>query len=316
MSIAFLVGAPRSGTTLLRVMLAGHPRIFSPPEMILAPFTTMAERKARLTERFWEKGGLRRALMELDGLDVDAAKVSEAALDDRTIPEVYQYLFDRLGGRMLLDKCPHLVATPEALDRLDRWYPDARWIWIIRHPGSVTRSIENMPMAEVMLQGYAPDARSIWYHANHNVRRFLQRIPESRKVTVRYEELVSDGRPVMERVCTALGLPFDEKVLDPYEGDRMRDGPPGARAVGDPNMAGRGRIQPELATKWLEGFDPASVTPETHTLARELGYDLGAMAPPPITAVTTAMNALFDTARELESRIAVPNDLEIGRAHV
>ena len=110
MSIAFLVGAPRSGTTLLRVMLAGHPRIFSPPEMILAPFTTMAERKARLTERFWEKGGLRRALMELDGLDVDAAKVSEAALDDRTIPEVYQYLFDRLGGRMLLDKCPHLVA--------------------------------------------------------------------------------------------------------------------------------------------------------------------------------------------------------------
>jgi hypothetical protein len=42
MRIAFVVGAPRSGTTLLRVMLAGHPDLFVPPEMILAPFETMA----------------------------------------------------------------------------------------------------------------------------------------------------------------------------------------------------------------------------------------------------------------------------------
>jgi hypothetical protein len=308
--ICFVVGAPRSGTTLLRVMLAGHPRLFSPPEMVIAPFSTMRERKERLDQRFWEKGGLRRTLMELEGLDVDAAKAAEAALEDKTVPEVYQYLTDRLGDRILVDKCPHLVATPEALVRLDRWYPDARWIWIIRHPGSVTRSVENMPMAEVMLSGYAPDARSIWYHANENVRRFLERIPEDRKATVRYEELVKDARPVMERVCDTLGIPFDEKLLDPYEGERMREGPPGARAVGDPNMAGRGKIDPELATKWLEGFDPASVSPETHALARELGYDLGALPPPPITHVTTAMNALFDTARELEGRIRVPADLD------
>lgn len=310
MPLAFVVGAPRSGTTLLRVMLAGHPRLFSPPEMVIAPFATMQERKARLDERFWEKGGLRRALMELEGLDVDAAKAREASFETWTVPEVYRHLTDRLGERTLVDKCPHLVATPEALARLATWYPDARWIWIIRHPGSVTRSVENMPMAEVMLSGYAPDARSIWYFANENVRRFFATIPEERKAFVRYEELVTDARPVMERVCAALGVPFDPAVLDPYEGDRMREGPPGARAVGDPNMAGRGRIQPELATKWLEGFDPASVSPETHTLARELGYDLGALAPPPITRVTAAMNALWDTARELEAKIRVPADLD------
>ena len=42
--MAFVLGAPRSGTTLLSVMLAGHPELFSPPEMVLAPFATMAER--------------------------------------------------------------------------------------------------------------------------------------------------------------------------------------------------------------------------------------------------------------------------------
>ena len=34
-----------------------------------------------------------------------------------------------------------------------------------------------MPMAEVMLSGYAPDARGIWYHCNRNVQRFLADIP-------------------------------------------------------------------------------------------------------------------------------------------
>ena len=34
----FVLGSGRSGTTLLRAMLAGHPALFSPPEMFLANF--------------------------------------------------------------------------------------------------------------------------------------------------------------------------------------------------------------------------------------------------------------------------------------
>ena len=308
--ITFVLGAPRSGTTLLRVMLAGHPQLFVPPEMVIAPFTTMVERRAKLTERFWEKGGLRRAIMEIEGCDVDKAKGIEASLDDRTVPEVYAWLQQRLGVRLLVDKCPHLSAEPAALRRLAAWYPDARWIWIYRHPGSVTRSIENMPMAEVMLQGYAPDARSIWFGSNQTIRAFLAGVPADRQTWVRYEELVVDARPTMERVAALLGVPFDPAMLDPYEGDRMREGPPGARAVGDPNMAGRGKVDATLATRWLEGFDPASVAPETHGLARELGYDLGAMPAPPLVRTTSALHALLDATRALEGGIRVPNDLD------
>ena len=97
----FVLGAPRSGTTLLRVMLAGHPSLFSPPEMVIAPFATMAERRKKLDERFWEKGGLRRTLMELYGIDVDAAKAMELDWESLTVPEVYQRLLDALGDRLL-----------------------------------------------------------------------------------------------------------------------------------------------------------------------------------------------------------------------
>lgn len=306
----FVLGAPRSGTTLLRVMLAGHPALFAPPEMVLAPFATMAERRQRLEERFWEKGGLRRTLMELQGLDVDQAKAVEASLADRTVPEVYAWLHEQLGERVLVDKCPHLAADLPAMRRLLRWFPQARFVWIMRHPGSVTRSIENMPMAEVMLQGYAPDTREIWRHANQNIASFLDEVPPQQQARIRYEDMVQDPRAAMQALCRDLDLPFDEALLTPYEGERMREGPSGARAVGDPNMAGRGRIQPELADSWLEGFDPASLSPEAHALARSLGYDLGALAPPPITAVSAALSALLDSVRRIEAGMHMPADLD------
>jgi hypothetical protein len=104
-------------------------------------------------------------------------------------------------------------------------------------------------------------------------------------------------------------------MCDPYEGDRMREGPPGARAVGDPNLAGRGRLQPELASAWLEGFDPASVSPETHLFARELGYDLSSLAPPPMAAVGKGLDDLFATARELLTTYRMPADLDAVEGH-
>ncbi len=308
--VSFILGVPRTGTTLLRVMLAGHPRLFSPPEMILAPFETMAQRTARLTERFWEKGGLRRALMDLRGIDVDAAKAEEAGLEDRTVPEVYTHLQGLLGERMLVDKCPHLCATPEALPRLEAWFPEARYIWIVRHPGSVIRSLQNMPFAEVMLQGYAPEANEVWIRGNQVIAQFLNGVAPERWLRVRYEDLVEDPRPVMERVCATLGVPFDEATLDPYQGDRMRDGPKGARPVGDPNMASRGKIQPELATAWLRGFDPESVGPETWAMAKELGYDLDDLARPPLARVSEALHALLDRVATLERNIRIPSDLD------
>ena len=304
----------------MRVMLAGHPRLFSPPEMVIAPFATMSERRKKLDERYWEKGGLRRTLMDLYALDVDEAKALEADWESLTVPEVYQILFDALSprsggggdaaGRLLVDKCPHLSADPGALTRLARWFPEARWIWIVRHPGSVTRSIENMPMAEVILQGYAPDARSIWWYANRNIQTFLAGIPADRQVRVAYEDLVQSPEAPLRTITDLLGLDYVDAMALPYEGDRMREGPPGARAVGDPNLAGRGKLDPELATRWLAGFDPASVSPETHVLARALGYDLSALTPPPIVAVSEAMAGFFGRAIEIERSLVVADDLD------
>lgn len=127
---------------------------------------------------------------------------------------------------------------------------------------------------------------------------------------VRYEDLVQNPQFEMENILTLLEMDWDDAVLNPYEGDRMREGPAGARAIGDPNMASRGKIDPDLADKWLRGFDPRSVSDETKEISLELGYDLNKMDLPPMAHLSDAMNALWDTARLLESEIFLPMDLD------
>ena len=250
--------------------------------------------------------------MDLQGLSVDEAKEAVAALTDKTVEEVFMYLQELAGGRTIIDKCPAISYLPDALEQLPERFPGARYIWIVRHPGSVIRSFENMPMAEVMLKGLpgVDSAEDAWRVGNMRLGAFLREQPRESWMMVRYEDLVADPRTWMSRILDTLGVPFEDAVLDPYSGDRMREGPKGARAIGDPNMAGRKRIDPSLAGKWLKDFDPRSTSAETRQLAADLGYDVEGMALPPMAAVTDAMNALWDTARRLEAQISLPMDLD------
>jgi hypothetical protein len=54
----FVLSPPRSGSTLLRIMLAGNPRLFSPPELELLSFNTLGERKQAFTGKFSKRLGI------------------------------------------------------------------------------------------------------------------------------------------------------------------------------------------------------------------------------------------------------------------
>ncbi|RPI02586.1 MAG: amino acid adenylation domain-containing protein, partial [Calditrichaeota bacterium] len=71
----FVLSPPRSGSTLLRVMLAGNQRLFSPPELDLLSFNTLQERRSAFSEpglEIWLQAPIR-AIMELLNLNADAA---------------------------------------------------------------------------------------------------------------------------------------------------------------------------------------------------------------------------------------------------
>ena len=75
-------------------------------------------------------------------------------------------------------------------------------------------------------------------------------------------------------------------------------------------MAGRGRIQPELADQWLAGFDPRTLRAETRTLAAELGYEIDDSVVTPMATLGQAIAELMDTTGRLERDIDLPAEID------
>lgn len=107
----------RSGTTLLRVMLAGHSRLFAPPELNLLAFEDAGELLQVLgpcpTQACAALGcdmvdGLRRAVMEALQLDGDPASrlVRQWADERRSTRDIYSTLSEAIRPKMLVDKSP------------------------------------------------------------------------------------------------------------------------------------------------------------------------------------------------------------------
>ncbi|HET6344302.1 MAG TPA: phosphopantetheine-binding protein, partial [Myxococcota bacterium] len=105
----FLLSPFRSGSTLLRVMLAGHSRLFAPPELVLLGFATLGERREAYSGRNrFATEGLLRAVMELRGCDADGARAIVGAGEEADLPVagIYARLQEWAGGRLVVDKTP------------------------------------------------------------------------------------------------------------------------------------------------------------------------------------------------------------------
>jgi len=141
----FVLSPPRSGSTLLRVMLAGHPDLFAPPELELLSFETLAGRRAAFAGRngFWLEGAVR-ALMEIEPCDAGPAEALVTALEaaGATTQDLYRRMQERIAPRRLVDKTPSYALDPAVLARAERQFSDARYIHLLRHPLAMIRSFE------------------------------------------------------------------------------------------------------------------------------------------------------------------------------
>ncbi len=308
--IIFLLSSPRSGSTLLRVMLAGHPALFCPPEMHLLPFESMREWKKELSPTYLDEG-LQRALMELKGI---RANESKALLDslveqDMSIQEVYSMLQQLAGTRLLVDKSPSYATSMETLERAEGLFEDPKYIYLVRHPYAAIESFVRNRFDRLLGAGEVDRAtfgEQVWATTNGNILDFLQHVDQRCHHAIRYEELVSEPTKVMLSLCKFLGIPFDEAVLKPYEGKRMTDGVhTKSLAVGDPSFLEHKEIDRTLGEVWKGIRLPRQLGGFARRVAAELGYELlqerSAPAvdrlhegpqPPPILAVAREGNPL------------------------
>ena len=279
----YILSTPRSGSTLLRVMFAGHSKLFSPPELNLLPFCTMGERDyslgnaANTVIECDQRVGLIEAVMHLTGLGPERSESWLQTWLNRNVPinVMYRVLSAMAAPRTLIDKSTLNASSLEVL-RKSRWLnPQARYIHLVRHPYAVIESLQRTYLRHLAPQLSFPAAQDLWVVPNCNILCFLSEIDPRQHVRVCYEELVRDPEAVMHALCEFLGVEFESVLLEPYSGNRMTDGVRGRfQSLGDPNFLKHTRIETELSEAWKDRTLPMQVDRETRELGKQLGYDL------------------------------------------
>ncbi|HEV2770149.1 MAG TPA: sulfotransferase [Solirubrobacteraceae bacterium] len=241
---AFILCTVRSGSTLLRVLLDSHSQIHSPPELHLRDLAVAL--KSRYAER---------SLMEI-GLDVPRL---EHLLWDRVLHRELQ----ASGKRLLVNKTPNDVFIA---DRIRTCWPDARFIFLLRHPAEIARSRQDVRPQDTAEQNAAM------------VLRYGEALEQARStydgLTVRYEEVATDTEAVARRLCTFLRVGWEPRMLDygRFDHGRFRPG------LGDwKDKIKSGRVQPPAPLP-----APEDVPPALRALSEAWGYlPAGGGAPPP-----------------------------------
>ncbi|HEX7180880.1 MAG TPA: amino acid adenylation domain-containing protein [Thermoanaerobaculia bacterium] len=279
----FVLSPPRSGSTLLRVMLAGNRRLFAPPELELLGFDTFGERAAELSGRFslWKEGAVR-AVMEARGLDLDEAGALLAEMEAADLPvrELYR-LLQEWTGRTLIDKTPSYALDRGVLERAEETFDEPLYVHLLRHPYATIASFEEAKLEQVFFRPRHPFTRRqlaelIWLVSHENILRFLEGVPAARQLRVRFEDLVRRPRAETERICAFLGVPFEEGMLDPYADGarRMTDGVHAqSRMLGDVKFHTHARVDPEVADRWKTVYRQDFLGEGARRLARGLGYE-------------------------------------------
>ena len=206
----FVVGAPRSGTTLLRLMLDAHPRIAIPAESHFYPALLAVDER----RQDWLDAALA-AVTESPGWGdyrMDALAFARAARDARpagigdVLRTFYASYAARFGKPAWGDKFPGNVLNMTAIARL---LPEARFVHIVRDGRDVAASLRGRwwrPEGDTFracIELWAGRVRAARAQA-------AEGIPY---IEVRYEALVRDPRATLARVCAFVEIPYDDAML-------------------------------------------------------------------------------------------------------
>ncbi|MEP7339286.1 MAG: amino acid adenylation domain-containing protein [Acidobacteriota bacterium] len=288
----FVLSPPRSGSTLLRVMLGGHSQLFAPPELELLCHDTLLQRREALSGKhsFWRQGTIR-ALMQLNRVAMEKAEKEMESYENAGMStrEFYALLQDAIGDRWLVDKAISYGMDLETLRRAEEEFEGARYLHLARNPYAMIHSYEEAHLDQIFPRfehGFNRRAAAelVWLVSHQNLSEFLRHVPQERQRSVQFEQLVREPEKVMRDICQWLGLEYEREMLEPYKEKqrRMTDGVHAVgKMLGDVKFHEHSGIDAEVAGRWRQTYREEFVSEQTWQVAEQLGYDRRRWSPKP-----------------------------------
>jgi hypothetical protein len=237
--LIFVIGPPRSGSTLLQRMLGSHSAIMTHPEPhIITPLAHLgfwAQVDRAPYDHINAAEAIREFVAGLPGGEQDYWDACRAYTD-----VLYGRMLATGSARMFLDKTP---AYGLVLPFLTRVYPKARYVVLTRHPLAVLASYANS-----FFEGDFAAAQAF----NPILARYVPAIaamlrePPTACHHVRYEDLVSRPEEQLAAVFSFLGLPDEPEAVE-YGRHAHTDG-----SYGDPKVHHHRRPTTASLNRWAE----------------------------------------------------------------
>lgn len=194
-----LLGAERSGTTLLLLLLGHHPDICFPGEFDYAIRCIPDTHPLRLEDYY--------QALENDRVFIDR----QLKIDDKlNLEELLNSFLIQLRDRS--EKSRIGASIHFNYEKNLAVWPDAKVIHIVRDPRDVATSCIQMGWA-----GNVWSAIDKWVESERNWDNVSASIPENNKIEIHFEDMIGNIKGVLSDICHFVGLEYSEDMLRFHE---------------------------------------------------------------------------------------------------
>lgn len=200
----FVLGMPRSGTTLTETIMATHPDVFGAGEL----------------------HDIKKLVMKLgitDSDDMDAFTQQVGGLDENRMTELADEYLAKLQdvdseARFVIDKMPHNFQYVGLIALL---FPGARIIHCRRNPMDTCLSIYFQNF--IWSHDYATELANIgtFYKEYDRLMRHWEEVIDIPMMIVQYEDMIEDQEGMTRKLLEFCGLEWDDSLMNFHESERL-----------------------------------------------------------------------------------------------
>lgn len=278
----FIVGAPRSGTTLLQYRVrnlrnislpTGESHFFIPLYRKRAEYGDLS-RLSNIKSVLHAMYAQSREFLETDlhgmRFDIESLATEFHESDRHTMAAIIGGLFEKNargeGKARWGDKTPYYVMH---MSKLLDWFPDAQFIHLIRDGRDVALSLFGRQHDFHVYNTY--HAAEYWESYIQKGREESRHIPADQYLEIRYEDLLAFPEQTLNTLCNFLGETYTENMLDTTPPPDFSKTP----LIHKPLRASNaGKWRTEMTSHQIQAFE--SVAGQT---LLDLGYELNASGP-------------------------------------